>query len=33
LKLVATMLKPTISQYVARKMSGYAAGPRPRRRP
>ncbi len=26
LKLVATMLKPTITQYVAKKMSGYAAG-------
>src|SRR3954467_13712588 len=24
-KLLATMLKPTITQYVARKMSGYAA--------
>ena len=32
LKLVATMLKPTITSYVAKKMSGYAAGagPRPR---
>src|SRR5205809_7191655 len=30
LKLVATMLKPTITRYVASKMSGYAAGPRPR---
>jgi hypothetical protein len=26
LKLVATMLKPTITRYVAQKMSGYAAG-------
>src|SRR5438105_4594258 len=26
LKLVATMMKPTITQYVAKKMSGYAAG-------
>ena len=33
LKLVATMLKPTITHYVAKKMSGYAAGPGPRRRP
>ena len=32
LKLVATMLKPTITQYVAKKMSGYAAGAGPRRR-
>lgn len=32
LKLVATMLKPTITRYVASKMSGYAAGPRPRGR-
>src|SRR6476619_9573 len=32
LKLVATMLKPTITRYIARKMSGYAAGPGPRRR-
>ena len=33
LKLVATMLKPTITQYVAKKMSGYAAGGAgPRRR-
>src|SRR3954468_12692586 len=32
LRLLATMLKPTITQYVARKMSGYAAGPGPRRR-
>ena len=27
LKLVATMLKPTISAFIAKKMSGYAAGP------
>ena len=27
LKLVATMLKPTVTAYVAKKMSGYAAGP------
>jgi hypothetical protein len=33
LKLVATMLKPTIAQYVAKKMSGYAAGTGPTRRP
>ena len=26
LKLVATMLKPTITAFVAKKMSGYAAG-------
>jgi hypothetical protein len=32
LKLVATLLKPTITQYVAKKMSGYAAGSGPRRR-
>ena len=32
LKLVATMLKPMIARYVAQKMSGYAAGPGPRRR-
>src|ERR1043165_8607151 len=31
LKLVATMLKPTITQYVAKKMSAYAAGAGPRR--
>ena len=31
-KLIATMLKPTITQFVARKMSRYAAGPGPRRR-
>ena len=31
LKLVATMLKPTITSYVAKKMSGYAAGAGPRR--
>ena len=33
LKLVATMLKPAITRYVAQKMSGYAAGARPRREP
>src|ERR1043166_9529256 len=33
LKLVATMLTPTITQFVAKKMSGYAAGAGPRRRP
>ena len=32
LKLVATMLKPTITSYVAKKMSGYAAGAGPRRK-
>jgi hypothetical protein len=32
LKLVATMLKPTITSYVAKKMSGYVAGGGPRRR-
>ena len=32
LKLVATLLKPTITRYVAQKMSGYAAGAGPRRR-
>ena len=32
LKLVATMLKPTITQYVAKKMGGYAAGAGQRRR-
>ncbi|MFL6519559.1 MAG: hypothetical protein ACJ8NS_05005 [Chthoniobacterales bacterium] len=32
LKLVATLLKPTITRYVAQKMSGYAAGGGPRRR-
>jgi len=32
LKLVATMLKPTITRYVAKKMSGYAAGAASRRR-
>ena len=32
LKLVATLLKPTITQFVAKKMSGYAAGAGPRRR-
>src|SRR3954447_17991009 len=26
LKLVATLLKPTVTQFVAKKMSGYAAG-------
>jgi hypothetical protein len=31
LKLVATMLKPTITRYVAKKMSGYAAGAGARR--
>lgn len=31
-KLLATMLKPTITQFVAKKMSSYAAGPGPRRR-
>ena len=31
-KLLATILKPTITQYVAKKMSGYAAGSGPRRR-
>ena len=31
-KLLATALKPTITQYVAKKMSGYAAGGGPRRR-
>ena len=31
-KLLATMLKPTITQFVASKMSSYAAGPAPRRR-
>jgi hypothetical protein len=31
-KLLATVLKPTITRYVASKMSSYAAGPRPRRR-
>jgi len=30
LRLLATMLKPTITQYVAKKMSSYAAGPRRR---
>jgi hypothetical protein len=29
LKLVATMLKPTITAFVAKKMSGYAAGAGP----
>ena len=32
LKLVATMLKPTITRYVAQKMGAYAAGAGPRRR-
>ncbi len=32
LKLVATLLKPTITRYVAQKMSGYAGGGGPRRR-
>ena len=32
LKLVATMLKPTITAFVAKKMSSYAAGAGPRRR-
>ena len=32
LKLVATMLKPTITQFIAKKMSGYAAGASSRRR-
>jgi hypothetical protein len=32
LKLVATLLKPTITRYVAKKMSGYAAGAGGRRR-
>jgi hypothetical protein len=32
LKLVATMLKPAITRYVAKKMSGYAAGAGARRR-
>ncbi|MEY2500747.1 MAG: hypothetical protein QOI07_1081 [Verrucomicrobiota bacterium] len=32
LKLVATLLKPTVTQFVAKKMSGYAAGAGPRRR-
>jgi hypothetical protein len=31
-KLLATMLKPTITQFVAKKMSGYAAGAGPSRR-
>lgn len=31
LKLVATMLKPTITAFVAKKMSGYAAGAGPGR--
>jgi len=32
LKLVATMLKPTITAFVTKKMSGYAAGAGARRR-
>ena len=32
LKLAATMLKPTITAFVAKKMSGYAAGAGPSRR-
>jgi hypothetical protein len=32
LRLVATMLKPTITAFVAKKMSGYAAGAGARRR-
>ena len=32
LKLVATMLKPTITAFVTKKMSGYAAGAGPRQR-
>jgi hypothetical protein len=32
-KLLATMLKPTITAFVAKKMSGYAAGSAPGRRP
>ena len=32
LKLVATMMKPTITAFVAKKMSGYAAGAGPGRR-
>ena len=32
LKLVATLLKPTITAFVAKKMSGYAAGAGPQRR-
>jgi len=31
LKLAATMLKPTLTAFVAKKMSGYAAGARPGR--
>jgi hypothetical protein len=31
-KLAATMLRPTVTAYVAKKMSGYAAGARPARR-
>jgi hypothetical protein len=32
LRLLATALKPTITQFVAKKMSGYAAGGRAKRR-
>src|SRR3954453_5853770 len=32
LRLLATMLKPTITAFVAKQMSGYAAGAGPRRR-
>ena len=32
LKLVATMLKPTVTAFVAKKMGGYAAGAGPQRR-
>jgi hypothetical protein len=32
LKLVATMLKPTVMAFVAKKMGGYAAGAAPPRR-
>jgi hypothetical protein len=32
LRLLATALKPTITRYVAKKMSSYAAGGGPRRR-
>ena len=31
LRLLGTMIKPTITAYVAKKMSGYAAGAGPRR--
>jgi hypothetical protein len=33
LKLIATMLKPTISAFVAKKLRSYAAGVGPQRRP